>query len=209
MKKITAAACRRIIRKKPLTKSLYNGFVKNGWAEHLPAVYERTAALFQEYADASKALKTHLKQLLPMIALYEKAKEITGSQEKALLFMEKWAFIEAEKMMKYARAVMKLGVYRLMPALCENMLDKMFGENAGFAYRRVPDAPCFAADMTRCPYVDTCKKYGCPELCQFACKADDVTYGNLHPKLIWGRTQTLGMGGSCCDFRLYVDKNKK
>lgn len=209
MKTVTPEACKKIIRQKPLTKSLYNGFVENGWEAHLPAVYERTAALFQEYADASKALKTHLKQLLPMIALYEKAKEITGSQEKALIFMEKWAFIEAEKMMKYARAVMKLGVYRLIPALCENMLDKMFGEKAGFEYRRVPDAPCFAVDMTRCPYVDTCKKYGCPELSQFACKADDVTYENLHPKLIWRRTQTLGMGGSCCDFRLYVDKNKK
>ena len=127
----------------------------------------------------------------------------------ALAFMEEWAFKEAEKLMKYARAVMKTGLYRLMPFMCEWMLDRMFGEKAGFEYRRVPGAPRFAADMLRCPYVDTCAKYGCPELAQFSCRADDITYGNLHPKLVWGRTQTMGTGGSCCDFRLYIREKQK
>lgn len=204
MKSITPADCKRMIRRKPIAKSLQNGFEASGWADHLPAVYERSAALFADHAEAGRALHAHLQQLLPMIAFYEKAKQITGSQEKALAFVEQWAFIEAEKMMKYARGAMKLGLYRLMPSLCEWMLDRMFGEAAGFKYRRVPDAPKFAADMLRCPYVDTCAKYGCPELAQFACRADDVTYGSLHPKLVWARTQTLGMGGSCCDFRLYI-----
>ena len=31
---------------------------------------------------------------------------------------------------------------------------------------------------------------------------DDAGYGNLHPKLIWGRTKTIGRGGDCCDFLL-------
>lgn len=47
-------------------------------------------------------------------------------------------------------------------------------------------------------------KYGCPELTQFFCKSDDICYGNLHPKLVWARTKTLGMGGDCCDFKLYM-----
>lgn len=206
MKAITPAQARRIIRHKPITKSLANGFAARGWETHLPAVYERSAALFAENAGASKALMTHLEQLLPMIALYEKAKELTGSRDEALAFFDQWAFIEAEKMMKYARALMKLGLYRLMPALCEWLLPRMFGHAAGFDYRRVPGAPTFAADMTRCPYVETCAKYGVPELAQISCRADDITYGNLHPHLIWARTQTLGTGGSCCDFRLYVKK---
>lgn len=204
MKANTPADCRRIIRRKPITKSLYNGFIANGWEAQLPAVYERAAALFADNTGAGKALAMHLEQLLPMIALYEKAADITGSREKALAFMDKWAFIETEKMMKYARALMKLGLYRLMPAMCSWMLDRIFGEAAGFRYRRVPDAPGFAADMLRCPYVDACARYGCPELAQFSCRADDITYGALHPRLIWARTQTLGTGGSCCDFHLYV-----
>ena len=208
-KTITPARAKRIIQSRPITKSLANGFAARGWEAHLPAVYERSAALFSENAGASKALMTHLEQLLPMIALYEKAKELTGSQEEALAFFDQWAFIEAEKMMKYARALMKLGLYRLMPAMCEWLLPRMFGHAAGFDYRRVPGAPKFAADMTRCPYVETCAKYGVPELAQISCRADDITYGNLHPRLIWARTQTLATGGRCCDFRLYVKKGKE
>lgn len=206
MKIITPDACRKLIRRMPITKSLYNGFVANGWEAHLPAVYDRAAALLAENTGASPALQLHLNQLLPMIALYEKAVEITGSREAALAFVEKWAFIETEKMMRCVQPFMKLGLYRLVPSMCEWMLDRMFGEAAGFKYRRVPDAPKFAVDMLHCPYLETGKKYGCPELTQFSCRADDVTYGKMHPRLIWARTQTLAGGGTCCDFRLYVER---
>lgn len=27
----------------------------------------------------------------------------------------------------------------------------------------------------------------------------------MHPKLKWGRTKTLGQGGDCCDFRLTIE----
>ena len=37
------------------------------------------------------------------------------------------------------------------------------------------------------------------------CRADDETYGHMHPKLKWGRTKTLGQGGDCCDFRLTIE----
>lgn len=204
MKQITPSACRRMIRSMPITRSLANGFAANGWTAHLPAAYERAAAMFADYSGAGKALMMHMKQLLPMIAMYEQAVRITGSREAALDFMEKWAFREAEKMMKIVRPVMKLGLYRLMPSLCGLLLDRMFGRAAGFDYRPVPDAPRFAVDMTRCPYAEACEKYGCPELTQYSCRADDVTYGSLHPRLVWARTQTLGTGGECCDFRLHL-----
>ncbi|MBQ4640669.1 MAG: L-2-amino-thiazoline-4-carboxylic acid hydrolase [Clostridia bacterium] len=208
MKTITPATCQRLIRRMPITKSLMNGFASKGWEAHLPAVYDRAAALLSENTGAGKALQMHLNQLLPMIALYEKAMEITGSREEALAFVEEWAFIETEKMMKYIQPFMKLGLYRLMPAMCEWMLDRMFGEKAGFKYRRVPDAPKFSVDMLQCPYLETCKKYGCPELTEYSCRADDITYGKMHPNLIWARTQTLAGGGSCCDFRLHVKQSK-
>lgn len=198
----------RSIRRMPMTKGLEKGYRANGWAAELPAVGERTAALLAGNAQANRQLRRHLAQLLPMIAFYESAQKITGSREQALAFMETWAFVEVEKLMRLARGVMKLGLYRLMPAACGWMLDRMFGRDAGFDYRLVPDAPLFAVDMTRCPYVDACRRYGCPELAQFACRADDVTYGTLHPNLVWGRTQTLGMGGECCDFRLYLKEEQ-
>ena len=36
--------------------------------------------------------------------------------------------------------------------------------------------------------------------------AEDILYGDMHPKLLWGRTQTLGKGGSCCDFKISVKR---
>ena len=167
MKTITPKDCMRIIRKKPLVKSLQNGFIASGWADHLPAVYARSSELFACHADAGRAKMIHLEQLLPMIAFYEETRKITGSREAALAFFERWAFVEAEKMMKFARAAMKTGLYRLMPSLCGFMLDRMFGRAAGFDYRAVPGGRKFSVDMTRCPYVDTCLQHGCPELTQF------------------------------------------
>lgn len=206
-KPFTKKDAQRVIRKKPMPKSLANGFIHNGWTDQLERVYERTVELFRDNASASKALRTHLEQLLPCIAFYETLQHITGSKETALDFISKWAFLEVEKLIPGAQAVMKLGLYRKVPDICELMLHKLFGEEAGFQSRKVPGAKKFARDMTVCPYFETCKTYGCSELTQFACKADDITYGNLHPKLVWARTQTLGMGGECCDFRLYLKED--
>ena len=44
------------------------------------------------------------------------------------------------------------------------------------------------------------KRFG--ELCSE--NADEPTAWHIHPKLIWGRTQTLGKGGSCCDFKISI-----
>ena len=57
-------------------------------------------------------------------------------------------------------------------------------------------------DMTKCPYHDACVEHGCPELCPCFCDSDDIAYDDLHPKLLWRRTKTLGRGGDCCDFCL-------
>ena len=62
----------------------------------------------------------------------------------------------------------------------------------------------FKMDMLECPYMNICRKYGCPEIVPAFCASDDVAYGNMHPKLVWGRTKTLGRGDECCDFKLTV-----
>ena len=56
--------------------------------------------------------------------------------------------------------------------------------------------------ITDCLWHNACVENGCEELCRAFCEVDDVNYGNLS-KLGFSRTQTLGMGGSCCDFHFY------
>ena len=81
----------------------------------------------------------------------------------------------------------------------------MFGPDAGFkAKHHEAEQGCFRMDMLECPYMNICRKYGCPEIVPAFCASDDVAYGNMHPKLLWGRTKTLGRGDDFCDFKLTV-----
>ena len=59
-------------------------------------------------------------------------------------------------------------------------------------------------DMVHCPYNDACVRYRCPEIVRGFCDADDVCYGDIHPKIAWQRTKTLGYGFDCCDFKVRV-----
>ncbi len=45
-----------------------------------------------------------------------------------------------------------------------------------------------------------------PEIIKAFCHSDDVAYGNMHPKLDWVRSKTLGRDGDCCDFIINVKK---
>jgi len=196
---------KKCIKKEPMPKSLEKQFKNNGMENLLEGVYQRTEELIVDNQNASKELMRHLEQILPSIAFYEALLEKEGSQEMALSAFEKWCFIEIEKMAKWIPIVMKIpGLYKLVPRVMKFMLDKIFGHAAGFDCIEKEIENGFAADMIVCPYVETCKKYGCPELAKMFCKSDDICYGNMHPNLVWGRTKTLGTGGDCCDFSLWI-----
>ena len=195
---------KKAIKSKDMPKSLEKRFIENGLSDLLDGVYVRTAELLEENSSASKALYTHLEQILPCIAFYEALLKKTGNKEEALKLYDEWAFDSLKKVAEMFRKIMKTGLYKKIPSIADKLIDMAFGSDAGFESRSVEGSKPFARDMLVCPYYETCKKYGCPELTQFFCKSDDITYGNLHPKLVWGRTQTLGTGGNCCDFRLWL-----
>lgn len=201
---MTVNEAKKVISKHIVASSIERGFKRNGLYRSLDKVYARTAALLEENSEANKALYNHLEQMLPCIAFYEALKELTSSKEEALAVFEKWAFIKIQSCIPAIQTMMKTGLYKKIPEIGAVLLEKTFNEEAGFESRSVETDRGFAVDMTVCPYLKTCEKYGCPELTQMFCKSDDVLYGNLHPNLVWGRTQTLGMGGECCDFRLYL-----
>jgi len=206
----TYKLAKKYIQKKPMPSSLLKEFQKNGLENHLEKVYLRSAELFEDNKDFNKALQSHLGQILPCIAFYEVFIEIEGSREKALDIYEKWSLCGIEKIAKSIKSFMKFpGMYKLIPGMFDSMIDKMFGAEAGFKSHMVPDVEGFARDMVVCPYVVKCNNYGYPELAQFFCKSDDICYGNMHPKLVWARTKTLGRGDDCCDFRLFVKKRAK
>ena len=205
--KMAMKQAKKWIKKKPMPAALEKAFKNNGWTDALAEVYERAAELAVDNEHAPKGLAEHLEQILPSIAFYEVILRREGEKEKALTVFEKYCFIKIKKMAKILPVILKIpGLYKKVPIIMEWMLDEKFGSKAGFSYVRRECENGFAADMTVCPYVETCKKYDCLELVQFFCKSDDYCYGNIHPQLVWGRTKTLGTGGDCCDFKMYIEE---
>lgn len=174
-------------------------------AEQLNAAfYARLQALRQDNAGATKEKQRHLEnQILPGIAAYETLQTVMPKEE-ALQTVHGYVEQKAWRMKKAFLKLMRIpGLYRIVPAIFARETPKLFGVTAGFAATDIQTTGgVWRIDMTKCPYHDTCARYGCPELCHCFCDSDDITYDGLHPRLYWHRTKTLGRGNDCCDFCL-------
>lgn len=167
---------------------------------------QRLAELRRENAGVSKEKRRHLEsQILPGIAAYE-ALRIVMPQEEALQAVHGFVEERAWKLRKIILGLMRLpGLYRRVPDIFAKKTPRLFGASAGFAATEIrTSGGVWRIDMTKCPYHDACVRYGCPELCHCFCDSDDITYNEMHPKLLWHRTTTLGRGGDRCDFCLQL-----
>ena len=89
----------------------------------------------------------------------------------------------------------------LFMKLLPKMALKLFGRECGFDFENFEASKnMLQMDMTMCPYVKYAKRFGVPELTPIFCESDYATYGCLS-KIGFERTQTLGTGGSKCDFK--------
>ena len=171
--------------------------------------YSRYAELLEENKDEPKCMDPHTKaRIYPGIAVFESVVKAGYTREEAAKVIYDHFDYSAAKGAKVLRAILKIpGLYKKVPKFAANMIDKSFGADAGFkAVRRKVDETGMHIDMAVCPYNEICKKYGCPEIVKAFCHSDDVAYGHMHPKLIWARTKSLGLGGDCCDFIINVEK---
>ena len=175
----------------------------------LAAARGEFAALCAENDGEPKAVKAQTHgNLYPCLALYRSLQKNGVEQKTALAFLDRSWSAMAEPKAASMRAMLKLpGLYKLMPAIFKKVTLSQFGEAAGFRavfYDLGKDRCKF--DMTRCLYCDVCRRYGVPELVPCFCHTDDVTDGNMHPKILWARTKTMGEGGDVCDFDLILKK---
>ena len=175
------------------------------------ALEKRLAELREENAGATPEEKFHLEsQILPGIAAYEVLQTVLPPEE-ALATFHGYVEERAWKLRKGIRGLMRIpGLWRRVPGLFAKGTRKYFGSAAGFAAVELEvTQSVWRIDMTKCPYHDACVRYGCPELCSCFCDSDDITYGSLHPRLLWQRTETLGRDGSRCDFCLKSKEDRR
>ncbi len=173
----------------------------------LSDAYGRYEALLEENKGEPKAMDPHTKaRIYPAISVFESLLKAGCTREDAAQVIYDYYDCFAKKGAKKLQTLLKIpGLYKKVPKLACNMLNKGFGANAGFtSIKRKTDQNYMHIDMMVCPYNDICRKYGCPEIITAFCHSDDIAYGNMHPKLIWGRTKTLGRGGDCCDFIIHT-----
>ena len=173
------------------------------------ALEKHLAELWEENAGATPEEKFHLEsQILPGIAAYQVLQTVLP-REEALATLHGYVEERAWKLRKGILGLMRIpGLWRRVPGLFARGTRKFFGSAAGFAARELEvTGAVWRIDMTKCPYHDACVRYGCPELCPCFCDSDDITYGDLHPRLLWRRTETLGRGGGRCDFCLKIKEN--
>ncbi len=171
--------------------------------------FNRFEEICKENSDEPKAMHSHTRvKIYPCIALLDSQIKHGISREDALDFNFKFIKHRSETMAGIVKKIMKIpGVYKKMPVMFGNMTKKKFGVKQNFdaVFHEIsPKEMRF--DMTKCPYSELCAKYGYPEITKAFCRGDDIVYGDMHPKLIWGRTKTIGDGDTVCDFKLTVVK---
>ena len=169
------------------------------------AAQQRYEELCAENKSDSKALRAHtFTRIYPSIAVYEALLAEGLSHEKAFYYVREYFQQVAAKVVPHLQRVIKvLHLARFIPGVFMKISLKSFGPDAGFGYE-FPKSQGNEArfHIVKCPYYETCKRYGHPEIVPAFCDGDDAGYGNMHPSLIWGRKKTIGRGDDCCDFLL-------
>ena len=165
--------------------------------------------LLEENASEPKAYHMHThERIYPAIATFEAMLGAGIERAEAADFLVNYYTWRAESTARMVKAALKIpGVYKVMPKVFLKLTNMAFGPQAGFAAKEaVATKDEVRMDMVKCPYMDTCVRYGCPEIVRGFCDADDVCYGDMHPRLSWERTKTLGHGFDVCDFKIRVKR---
>ena len=168
---------------------------------------QRYDELLEENKDEAKECYMHTRErIYPAIACFDALLSEGVERKKAADFIVDYYKWRSGKLAPFIQKVFKIpGLYRIVPKFFMSMTEKSFGPKAGFASKdHFVSKEEVRLNMTKCPYFDKCKQYGCTEIVRGFCDADDICYGHMHPKLSWDRTKTIGYGYDVCDFKVRI-----
>ncbi len=168
----------------------------------MTAFRQRLFEMLDEHSDDNEVLKEESYfYILPAIAMYKTMKDYYD--DPLSLFRNMWlngAHAGAEYLRDKAKdeSFIKEWISNVTPKNCD----------AGAFLFKIEH---FCETETeyhvlRCPYVQMCREYNCFEIVTVFCDSDDISFGNIHPKLKWGRTKTIGRGDDICNFKFTIIK---
>lgn len=168
---------------------------------------KRYDELLEENKDEPKAYYMHTRErIYPSIAVFDALLNEGIERKEAENFVIAYYRWRSEGMASKVKAIFRIpGLYKIVPKFFYNMTQKSFGPQAGFTSENgYLSKTEMRFDMVKCPYHDICTRYGCQEIVKGFCDADDICYGDMHPRLSWDRTKTIGHGDGICDFRVHI-----
>jgi len=168
---------------------------------------QRYDELLEENKDEAKECYMHTRErIYPAIACFDALLSEGVERKKAADLIVDYYKWRSGKLAPFIQKAFKIpGLYRIVPKFFMGMTEKSFGPKAGFASKdHFVSKEEVRLNMTKCPYFDKCKQYGCTEIVRGFCDADDICYGHMHPKLSWDRTKTIGYGYDVCDFKVRI-----
>lgn len=144
--------------------------------------------------------KTLVQTILPRIALYQALAADGFSKEETYTCLRTYMLdtVAAKKHSSTAKMEWVPGFYAIYSRVFLKIMSTTDLQESTQRCGR----DFFDVTITKCLWHTACVENGCPELCHLFCDVDNVTYGGLK-KLGFTRTQTLGYGGSCCDFHFF------
>lgn len=157
-------------------------------------------ALAQAAEKTKNQRKTLAQTILPRVAMYKAFLSEGFGKDAANRYMRKYMLetVAAKKHAQTARMEKLPGFYRIYSGVFLKIMRatdlQVSTQNRGKDF--------YDVTITKCLWHTACVENGCGELCRLFCDVDDVTYGGLE-KIGFSRTQTIGYGGSCCDFHFF------
>nr|MCR5279806.1 L-2-amino-thiazoline-4-carboxylic acid hydrolase [Lachnospiraceae bacterium] len=141
------------------------------------AAQKRYEELLEENRDDIKALRAHtFKRIYPSIAVYEALKAEGIEADRAVWYIREYFQRFSAKTVPHLQRIIKLfGLAPKIPKFFIKISIKSFGTDAGFKYE-FPESEGNEArfNIVGCPYMETCRKYGCPEITTAFCDGDDA-----------------------------------
>jgi hypothetical protein len=144
--------------------------------------------------------KTLTQTILPRIAMYKTFFNDGFSKDEIHKYMKEYMLerIAAKKHSSMTKMEKLPGFYIIYSSVFLKIMRTTDLQVCSLSYGK----GFYDVTITKCLWHTACVENGCEELCSLFCDVDDITYGGLN-KIGFSRTQTLGYGGSCCDFHFF------
>lgn len=191
-------------------KKFYSGKLDSKILENLDREHKnKMNLLIKEIERGSWTVKQRKRQkssIISNIALYKVLSDNGIPAYEAKELVKEYSFHIAEKVHGVLSALFHIpGFFHIFRFF---MRKGMVGEEIWKSKILSDDPKNFSMDVYQCLWADTCRYFGCPEICVIFCLCDHIVFGNIQ-KLQFERSQTLGMNGEKCDFCFARKKGKR